>query len=221
MKKTRLCLLLSFFIGIICVMSFTSAQASRFYAGYYYFGYSGQAPWGVYARIYTIDPNVPSYEAHFQWDTVILDYDRGYWLQLGYHRNPPYHGLVFYWEVFDSDESTHTDLDISPTVGATYRYTIVYAEKTDPTLWDFLIRDETSNTIFSLEVSANPYTPIDLQAFVETTTGSINIDGTHFSYLSYFDGRSWPLWDRHVPRADSPYWLDEISHYEFRAGGGG
>ena len=27
--------------------------------------------------------------------------------------------------------------------------------------------------------------------------------------------------DRHIPQVDSPYWLDEISDYEFHAGGGG
>jgi hypothetical protein len=80
----------------------------------------------VYAYVYTIDPTVPNYEAHFQWDTIVLDYDRGYWLQLGYHSNPPYHGRIFYYEVFDSNGSIHQDLQIAPDTGETYKYIIVY-----------------------------------------------------------------------------------------------
>jgi len=223
MKKAKCCLFFSFFIAIFFTYrgGFVSAQTSSLYAGYYYFGYTGQAPWGLYARIYTIDPFVPIYEGHLQWDAVVLSYERWYWLQLGYNKNPPYHNRVFYWEVFDSDESTHTDLAISPAIGFWYRYTIVHAQKADFRIWKFLIRDENVNTIFSQEVSANPYAPVDLQCFAETSISSINIDNTHFNYLSYYNGRSWPLWDRHVARADSPYWLQQISHYEFQAGGGG
>lgn len=172
---------------------------------------------GVYAYVYTIDPTVPNYEAHFQWDTIVLDYDRGYWLQLGYHSNPPYHGRIFYYEVFDSNGSIHQDLQIAPDTGETYKYIIVYTPLPN---WKFIIRQGTTD-IYSKEVSVDPYYSKDLQAFVETTTSSINIDGTHFSNLMYYTGQAWPYWDRHYPWVDSPYYLEEISHYEFRAGGGG
>jgi hypothetical protein len=39
--------------------------------------------------------------------------------------------------------------------------------------------------------------------------------------ICYKLGSDWQLWDRHVVRQDYPYWVSEVSNYEFYAGGGG
>ncbi|RLG72598.1 MAG: hypothetical protein DRO23_10195 [Thermoprotei archaeon] len=70
-------------------------------------------------------------------------------------------------------------------------------------------------------METNPFDCDDVQAFSKTTIGEINIDGAHFSELSYFNGRGFPLWNHHVPRADPPYYLVEVSDYKFYAYGGG
>ncbi|MGC9014354.1 MAG: hypothetical protein ACP5KW_08300 [Thermoproteota archaeon] len=221
-RKIKLTLFFSLFTAVLCTISPLLAQASRLYVGYFYFGPpGGNAPWGVYSRILTINPAIPTYYAHLQWVTIMLSYDRYYWLQTGYYKDGTKNNPVFYWEVFDSSQKISYKLSIGPTTGATYSYTIVHAQKTDPKLWDFLIRDSSGQTIFNKEISADPYVPIDLQAFVETTTSYINVGGTHFSYLSYYNGQSWLLWNRHAAYVDPPYWLDQVSHYEFKAGGGG
>ncbi len=80
---------------------------------------------------------------------------------------------------------------------------------------------EGANTIWSEEVSVDPYEPKDHQAFVETTIATICIGESHFSELSYFDGRSWPYWYTNVKIVTPPYYVTEFSHYEFYAGGGG
>lgn len=209
---------------MLCPVSLALAQAQRWYAGYYYRSYEGWGPYGVTGRIYTIDPYVPSYDAHFQWVTVILSYDPLYWLQLGYHRNPPHHGLLFYWEAFDSTISEHNDIqNPTPTFGEDYSHLIVSLQENE--WYKFHVYetyDGQVGLIWQHEISVKPYAAVDLQAFVETTTYGINIDGTHFSGLRhYYGGRGWFLWNRHVPGVDYPYQLNEISHYEFQASGGG
>lgn len=68
---------------------------------------------------------------------------------------------------------------------------------------------------------------VNCRAFIETTTLTMNIDGSHHRELSCWDGRTWALWDTHQVNdstcdpEDDPYWVSEIADYEFTAGGGG
>jgi len=195
------------------------SQPNRYYAGYMMYGYETYAPWGVYARIYTINPTVSSGNVFFEWDTVMLSYRDYYWLQLGYNINPQrFSGIRFYYERVDgTGHPIHYDYPTGPSTSVTYSYMIVYVQGG---VWRFCIRDLNGNTLYTTDVSANPYAPRDLQAFAETSDQHIRLDGTHFTYISYYDGRSWPLWNRHVPRQDWPYTLTQVSHYEFYASGG-
>lgn len=88
-------------------------------------------------------------------------------------------------------------------------------------VWRFYIRDSSGNTLYTTDVSANPYSPKDLQAAAETSDSHIRLDGTHFKYISYYYGRSWPLWNMHVNFTTGPYRLTQVSNSEFYASGGG
>ena len=86
--------------------------------------------------------------------------------------------------------------------------------------WDVRIR-RCIQDLYRIIIYAVPYSAVDLQAFSETTTTSMRIDNTHFNGLRYYTGRSFPLCDDREARVNPPYWIQEISHYEFKAGGGG
>jgi len=87
-------------------------------------------------------------------------------------------------------------------------------------MWHYTIR-EGQNFIFGGDIATVPSTHIDLQAFVETTVTSIPIDGSHFTNLKYFNDPNWYLWSGHSPYDTGPYSVQQISHYEFYANGGG
>ena len=197
-----------------------AAASQRYYAGYAFKYIEWLTPWGTRANIYTIDTNVPTGHFYSEWVCIILRYSSKYWIQLGYLKTDTYSVPWFYWETYDSS-GRHLFYVIAPTIpGRTYAFTIVHAMKTDMRLWTLVIQ-EGVNTIWSGEVSVNPYEPKDHQAFVETTTATIWITGSHFNKISYFDGRSWPYWYTHVKIVTLPYYVVEVSHYEFYAGGGG
>ncbi|GBC71960.1 hypothetical protein HRbin02_01749 [Candidatus Calditenuaceae archaeon HR02] len=213
----------------LAVMTINPVYAqSRYYAGYYYYGYETQAPWGVGGKIYTIDTSVPSGPIVAWWVTVILSYRYNYWLQIGYeesntllHSHPP---RYFYECVSRLGYYIHQNFQAGPSAGTWHSYQIVYAQSIQyPKRW--ILRIDFGP--YQKECDVDPYAPKDLQAFVETASNSIIIDGTHFKDLSWYSGRSWPLWNRHVSRADSPYSLIPIirsdcgDNCEFRAYGGG
>ena len=77
--------------------------------------------------------------------------------------------------------------------------------------------------VYRTDIKTYPYESHDLQAMSEMTSTTICINGTHFWDLSYWDGRSCPYWDRHVPEDSlvDPYHLVEVSDHEFYAYGGG
>jgi len=210
---------LAIFSMFICMLPTTSAGASsqRYYAGYYY----GGAKWGVTAKIYTIDASIPFWNGYAEWITVIISYSYEYFIQLGYFKQwKLWIERNFYVETKSAYGYQQKKVDGKPEARHTYTYVIAHAQKADPELWRVTIR-EGAQELYSGEVRVKPYEPEDLQAFVETTTTKICIDGSHFSDICYFDGRSWPYWDKHLPRADSPYYLYEVSHHEFDAHGGG
>jgi len=69
----------------------------------------------------------------------------------------------------------------------------------------------------------NPNVAKDYQALSESTSTSINIDGTHFSSLCVlsYNGIDWIPWYRHVTIVDPPYTVTQVSNSEFYASGGG
>ncbi|MBS7619677.1 hypothetical protein KEJ21_03420 [Candidatus Bathyarchaeota archaeon] len=99
-----------------------------------------------------------------------------------------------------------------PTVGSTKHYYIELPSSS----WRAGVSGVFTKT-FSYTNSARDY-----QAYTETSSSEVKIDGTRFSYLSYRQNNDWILWYRHVPNVDNPpYYLIEKSHYEFEAYGGG
>ena len=228
MKRLILTITILLLVTILYPAGFALASETRWYAGYCYRDPpGGWGPFGVRSKIYTIDPYVPQNEFLCQWVTVVLSYDKKYWIQLGYDKNPPDHGVLFYWEVYDDTGYVIEFIsDPTPIAGEYYLYLIVSLEENELyKLHIYETYDSEAGLIWQREISVDPHSAVDLQAFSETTTSDINIDGTHFNGLRYYyAGRNWRLWDRHVPHADDPYWVYEISDYEFyayRTSGGG
>lgn len=75
--------------GVVALVCFapTNAQGVRYYAGYAFLVYEFPLPgppYGVSARIYTINKNVPTGQFYAQWPTAVLSYAMDYWVQVGY-----------------------------------------------------------------------------------------------------------------------------------------
>ncbi|MEM2088455.1 MAG: hypothetical protein QXF52_07280 [Thermoproteota archaeon] len=192
------------------------SQPNRYYAGYLMYGYATYAPWGVYAQIYTIDPGfVWWWDVFAEWDAVVLSYTYDCWIQVGYTKEG--FNLRFYLEKKDNNGRQYSPYPTGPSPGVTYSYTIVNVKGG---MWCVRIRDLNGYTLYETTISVSPYEPKDLEASAETSNPSIHLDGTHFMYLSYYTGRSWPLWNMHVSAQDWPYTLTQVSHYEFYASGG-
>lgn len=220
--KSKIKYLFIYFLLILSILAVpVNAQPNnRWYAGYRYFGYSGYAPWGVSGDILTVDiNNIPYGDFGAEWITIILQYYPDlYWIQVGYIKR-----WVYWWTQIDyyvekNDSSGHWIKFYSgPTVGTVHEYMIIHSAKTDPHYWDVII-DPGVNPTLEKELYVDPYSPKDLQAFIEITDPSISVPNSHFYNLCYFEGRSWPLWDRHNPLVDSPpFYLDGVSHHEFYA----
>lgn len=222
-KRFGFVTLVPFTMLIITVFAnISQAQPPPWHAGYYLYDYETKAPLGVYSRIYTISPAVPSNHYLVEWDAIVLSYRYLWWIQTGYVKAPSnFADLRFYSEKWDRNGHRLNFSTSGPAVGGTYTYTIVNTQQAPPNRWDILCRDMSGNVLYGVRISTDPYAPLDLQAFVETSTSSIRVDGSYFSYLSYFNGMSWPFWWRHVSYADFPYIVIEISHYEFKVRGGG
>ena len=193
-------------------------QTVRYYAGYTF----GKGYYGVSGDIYTINPSVQGSNFIAQWVTIIISHSREYWIQVGYNKGfDTQYKLKFYVEKMDANGySIIWVSSVTPSPSTTYTYIIVGGVFNNKYGWEVTIRRGIDD-LYSTVIYTNPYTAEDLQAFSETTTTKINIDNTHFSSLSYYTGRSFPLWDQHSAHVDKPYWIQEISDYEFKAGGGG
>ena len=204
-------------LTLVLMTPAVSARAiseEKYKAGYLH----GRGRWGVSAHIYTIDPSVPFNKRFSEWDCIIISYYYGYWLQTGFReKNIGWEYRHFYIEKKDINGHLIWAVDGTPQAEHTYTYIIVHAQESDPGWWKVIIR-EGAQEKYSQRVWVNPYAPVDLQAFVEVTcTTAIDIDGSHFSSLSYFTGSWWPYWDRHEKRERYPYLVDERGHYEFYA----
>ena len=220
MLKARIVAVVSLLTFLLALFVAPTAfqQETRYYAGYAL----GDGYYGVAGDIYTIDPAIPVDEIFAQWVDIVIDPHMGYWIQTGYTAGPDTgYELRFYVETMD--ENGHKLIwvpNVVPRAGITYTYIITGGIFNNKEGWEVIIR-QGSTDLYTTIVYTNPYTADDLHAFSETSTYLINIDGTHFSSLSYYTGRSFPLWYQHYYYVDPPYWIQQISHYEFYAGGGG
>jgi hypothetical protein len=191
-------------------VSFSSivvAKAVRSYAEYDY----DYAEYGVRGEILTIDPYVSGDNFVCQWVCVSLSYSNGYWVQSGYNKGVDSdYMLQWYVEKMDSAGYSIT------WKGYPYGNSVyVYYCKAMGNYWRIGVTNQ-----WYEDINTNPYYPVRLLAASEATTLTIEIDGTHFNYLSYKMSNDWYLWDDHyVP--DSPYTITETSDYEFYADGGG
>ncbi|MEM2058758.1 MAG: hypothetical protein QXU11_09590 [Thermoproteota archaeon] len=204
-------------LSLICV-TLTTAQGVRYHAGYAFYSYEGASPpYGVSARIYIINKNVPTGHFYAQWPTVVLSYAYVYWVQVDYTKGwDTNYQLTWYAEKNDAN-GWEIHWTGTPSTGATYNYWIERYENSGVWVggvsgywtWDF--------------GTLNPNTGVDYQAFSETTTTGINIDGTHFSNLCIlsYNGVDWIPWYRHYCPSPDPYWVYQVSDCEFYAGGGG
>lgn len=191
------------------------ATDERYYAGYYYYGFKGSPPPnGVSADIYTIDSWVTGANFYRQWSGVTLSYTYHYWIQVGYNKRYDTN-FALKWYIEKNDLNGYQLYwKNSPLAYNTYHHYLYRAS--DQTYWRAGVSGQ-----FEDQIQTAPYSAIDYQAFSETTTTDININGTHFTYISYAQGSDWRQWDQHYPRADPPYTIQEISNYEFTASGGG
>ena len=99
----------------------------KYHAGYWYFRYSGNAPWGVSAHIYTINPSVPYNTRFSERDCIVLRYNPEYWLQTGFReKNIGWEYRHFYLEKKDSDGHLLWAVDGTPQARHTYTYFIVH-----------------------------------------------------------------------------------------------
>lgn len=228
-KKSELEGIIQYALLILAISSFftanlqygTAASSTRYYCGYFY---DSDPPWGVKANIYTISPGTILFERTSQWDSIVLSYSPSYWVQIGYKKwwvwtiFFPILYTDFYFERQDSQlYEQHWFWWYRPVVGITYTYIIKHI---DGNHWAWYIK-QGSTTRHSGNTYPNPYSPIDFQAFSETTTKRNVITGTHFSLLSKANGgSSWVLWDTYTPYSDPPYVLQQISTYEFKGSGG-
>lgn len=221
-KYFIICFAISSFI-LIPVVNVQAASSTRYYAGYYY---NGSGRWGVKADIFIEWLEMPLNQWAAEWDCIILQYYPGlYWLQTGYIQH--YIWVIFfpvvYWRFYAEkmDENGHWIeelLPLAPIPGHTYTYTILKFPLFD--LWIYAIHEGSTQIYGSFFPLIVYHVPVDLQAFVETFTPLTHIDGSHFSKISYLYESSWRYWDRYDPKADPPYYLNEISDYEFYAYGG-
>lgn len=193
-------------------------SSNRYYAGYTY----GAAKWGVKGRIKTISPDVPSEHFVAEWITVILDYNPLQWIQTGFLKKAWWIFSIKQFFIEKNDDNGHysTAVNGGPDTDTRYDYLIVHAMEYDQSKWNLEIKEGTT-VKYSGHLHLDPYAPINLQAMIETTKTNIEIDGSHFQYLRYFTGRTWPYWNGYSVTESSPYEVDEISAYEFEASGGG
>ncbi len=229
--KNNFLLVCKYFIICVAILAFIplpavnarAASRSRYYAGYYYIGEAGEAPWGVKPNVLTRFPSVPLAHHLFQWGSVVMSYSPLYWVQLGYERMFvwiifPIVINTFYWEKVDALGSTHTWLlGLSPLGDHTYTYAIWWDSVNLEWIWAVL---EGSTWLMSGKQPTFPHNSVDLQVFVETTNWQINIDGSHFTKINYYDPSAplnWRLWDDHLPNDTYPYYVVERGDYEFYA----
>lgn len=215
MTEKRMKIILAFLMLPILIAPLYSSVNANLFAGYYYYGSAGSPPSnGVCATIYTINPSVPTGKFVCQWPMVIFSYAYGYYCQVGYVKGSATgYALEYFYQIHNSSGYyTGYTNGSGPSAGSSHTYKI--SKTNSATEWTFYID---GNNVKTTPV----FSAVDYQCFSETTSSSININNTHFTYLEYKQVNDWDLWNQHVGGADSPYWLTQTSNYEFYAWGGG
>lgn len=220
LKYFLLLLSISTFV-FLPIVNVRADSGNRYYAGYF----GNNNPQGVKGTIFTEDAPPPTWEVFAEWVDIQISYSPLYWVQLGYTEQWiwaiffPVITINFYLEKQDSINRWSAICVLKPIVGHTYTYELYY-QTGGIYPWHFKVW-EWSNLIWQGETITSPSGYVDLQAFVETSLTSINIDGSHFTNLKYYTGSNWYLWDSYTPYSTPPYYVQQVHAYEFYAGGGG
>lgn len=226
---------ISVFTMIIVPIVNVSAFSYRYYAGYYFYGDDYDfAPIGIRADIYTIEPSFSGKSDFYaEWVCIILDYDNGYWVQLGYTGYWIETVIIpIFWIEYDfevdfyiekADSAGHSISFMGePDEGDTYRYKL-WNEDLDNDYDYRILEGNVLKRSGEISIVAADKDPVDSQCFVETTTDDIAIDDSHVDEISYLGvfSYTWYYWYMHEGLVDSPYSLTETYDYEFSASGGG
>jgi len=206
-------------------------QPNRYYAGYSYYGHSVATKniIGISGKIYTINPGVPEGEFVAEWVTIITSYYAKFWVQVGYVKRVINGRVEVLWYFEERDPFycpinqycwviVWYDAGPAPDSWHTYKIRREKIQLPDGYMWRWAAFVDWRKRGLPTEAPRGE----DMQAMVETSTTAINIGGSHFKALHKWElGSSWTLWDRHTARADDPYYVTEVAHWEFYAGGGG
>jgi hypothetical protein len=148
------------------------------------------APEGVKADVYTISPNIPWWHTLSQWVSIIISYTPapGYWIQLGYLKTwKLFVFQYFYIEKWDTGGLRQWEIPIgTPLGGHTYTYAIWEDTYMGDKIWRYAILEEATWLYYSYWGTI-PHDSDDLQASVETSTDVIEIEGSHFTKIAYYD----------------------------------
>jgi len=198
--------------------------------GYAFCGFEAFPGPGLKGDIYTIDPAMEGLNNMYESLTIVLSYYNYWWLQWGYMKGwscIPLFSAKYYYEVWDSIHLNPGPMKLTqgPSPGTWHRYYIMhpfeYGECSDPHFWEFYLE---GGALYHYAY-VFPYYAVDQRAYIETSTNTIRIDGSHYKDLSYFieiHYWHWQLWDEHVTIETDPqhYHLNQVSDSEFTAWGG-
>jgi hypothetical protein len=222
--RSILSALILFIISTICSVGLVHAQ-DPYFAGYYLFGYQFTGYSGVLGDIITINPTVSGNNFIAEWVMEVLKYYPYNWfLQIGYTKgHDTNYQLQYFCQTWDAYSGLLT-IFLGSAGSGWHTYYLAhpydYGESESVYEWRYYIDNTRKHT-----QELYPYTAIDQQAFVETTTSTIQIDGSHFKRLSYFANQNgefrWIRWDEHFKSATPPYSVTDMGNYEFIAYGGG
>ncbi len=147
----------------------------------------------------------------FSGTNIFASYYTGYYYY-GDAGSPPANGVRATIYTINKDVYDSNGYNIywhgQPTGGSTYNYYI--NRSTGSSTWTLGVDSQ-----FSRNITPSPYSPVDYQAFCETTTSDIDIDGTHFTSLQTKSGNDWNSWNTHLGRSDIPYTITQTSDTEF------
>ena len=232
LKKKDVKLNIRYLLALFAIYSFflistTSVKAespNRYYAGYF----GNNNPEGLRSYVLTIDGSPPYPEMLAEYINIYISYQPLYWVQLGYTQYwtwwyfPPfpYINYNFYLERMDADGHWTTVCFFKPIPEHLYIYELYYNLVGAPYVWHFKVF-EGQSCFWLGDTYTNPADYIDLGAFVETSSTGVNIDGSHFSNLKYYDNPNWYFWSSIISWSTGPYYIQPVSYYEFYAYGGG
>jgi hypothetical protein len=210
---------------IVGIVKTVYGQQNRWYAGYYLYDDEGDGYSGVRGRLFTINPTVSGQNFIAEWVSIVLQYyPINYWLQVGYTKGYDTNmQLKYFWEIDDSYGYRIGYSVGGPNPSSLHYYYMSHPYDLGDSDWVQEWRFYVDSDVIGADL-VDPYIAIDQEAFVETTSSNIVINGSHFQSLSYLTNDHywhWALWYTHVEYWNSPYSLVQTHDYEFYANGGG